>query len=348
MQMSMLLRTASTARNALARGRVGAGHLGGLCVGAVRPMGATVQATQPGGREDKPEAALRHKLDDGRTLDGIEYCPYTKTSQTYDQRRVNPGINVVLGSMLQSPWPLKEQDFLDVGCGTGSWLQQMHGQVRSLSGIDYNEGMLGKAMTRFGNGEAHLQQGCAQDLPFEDERFHGCTMNQIIHHFSPADNFQEARDAIKECHRVLKPGGVLVINCSAPEQQRDGFWWLSLFPENSERMCTRFAPITTLRSHLADVGFEACAFTGGVVIPVNQTLMHPSRYLDGGVELAFDESYRNCDSSWEMPSAELNAGLEKLRGMMKDGSAESWLSERELLRQRTGQMTFLIARKPLD
>jgi len=251
--------------------------------------------------------------------------------------------------MLESPWPLEQQKLLDVGCGTGSFIEQVHKRFGSANGIDYNEGMLGKAMEKFGGkgDKVTLQQGCAQALPFEDQSFHGCTINQIIHHFSAADNFEEARLALLECYRVLKPGGVLVINTSAPEQQRDGFWWLSLFPENSQRMCARFPPIESLQGHLSDAGFEKCSATGGLVVPLWQTLMHRDLYLDGGLNLAFQKTYRDCDSSWEMPPEELEAGLATLRGMMEKGTADAWLAEREQLRLKSGQASFLIARKPL-
>lgn len=292
-------------------------------------------------------AVIREKHADGRTLDGTEYCPYTETSQTYDQRRTNPGLNVVLGSMLLSPWPLEEQTVLDVGCGTGSWLEQLLGKVGAARGIEYNEGMLARASERLQKRpNVEVQQGAAQQLPFQSESFHAVTMNQVIHHFNGGENYSEATEAFSEVYRVLKPGGVFVLNTSSPEQQRDGFWWLSLFPDNSERMMKRFPPIKSIQQSLAAIGFQGCPHTGGTVVPLGHTLMHPSRYLDRGFDLAFDKDYRNCDSSWEMPPEELEAGLQTLRSKIQDGSVHEWLQSREDLRMQTGQYTLLIVRKP--
>ena len=44
------------------------------------------------------------------------------------------------------------------------------------------------------------------------------------------------RAAIREFARVLKPGGVLVINTSATNQCREGFWFYHLVPEAAAKL----------------------------------------------------------------------------------------------------------------
>eukprot|EP00729_Bicosta_minor_P001585 gene1585-16481_t len=53
------------------------------------------------------------------------FCPYTETSNAYDQTRKNPGLNVIIGSCSLAPWPLSGQRLLDVGGGTGSFVEQV-------------------------------------------------------------------------------------------------------------------------------------------------------------------------------------------------------------------------------
>lgn len=302
-----------------------------------------------------PSTKSAHKADGESVLhtgfDGKkhEYCPYNETSKTYDQTRAPLGVNVFLGSLAlgDSAPPLAEQRVLDIGCGTGTFMCAIEGKVGELSGMDYSEGMLSQAKANL-RGNAPLCQGSADSLPFESASFDACSMNQVVHHFPKADDYSFLIKSFEEAFRVLKPGGVFHINTSAPEQQRDGFWWLSLFPEASEKMMARFPPIARIKKCLTLVGFEVNA--DSVVVPVERTLMAESVYLAKGLSSAFDASYRNGDSSWSMAenTNELEAGLQKLQEMQKAGTAAAWLAERETLRKKTGQATFVTVRKPLQ
>lgn len=213
-----------------------------------------------------------------------------------------------------------------------------------ICGVEYNDGMLEQAVSRFGSS-INLVQGAAQALPHPDASFDLVTINQVIHHFSETNDFHDLQQALQEVHRVLKAGGRLVVCTSTPEQQRDAFWWLSLFPTASEKMSKRFPPLETLLRHMASSGLEVSS--EGVIVPLHRPLMHPELYLNGGIDLAFDPEYRKCDSSWEMiEEDELQKGLQEIRSMKASGQAEAWLQHREQLRKSIGQATFVIASKP--
>jgi ubiquinone/menaquinone biosynthesis C-methylase UbiE len=279
---------------------------------------------------------------DGRTF---EYCPYDTTSKTYNQTRAPLGLNVFLGSACMSSWPLNEQKLVDIGCGTGTFLNAVKSKVGHVTGMDYSEGMLQQAKSLLGDS-ATLLLGSADSLPFENEQFHCAAFNQVIHHFPKEDDFGFVARALEESFRVLKPGGVLWINTSTPEQQRDAFWWLALFPKASQMICSRFPPISVLKRHLKSAGFEVDA--DSVAVPLERSLMAENKYLEKGVHSAFEATYRAGDSSWSMAenSGELEEGLSKLRSMIDKGTAGDWLEEREELRLSMGQATFITARKP--
>jgi len=272
-----------------------------------------------------------------------EYCPYDETSKSYDQTRAPLGLNIFRGSMCALETPMHEQKLLDIGCGTGTFLERIKGNVQEAVGLEYNDGMIGEAQKRL--KDVKLVQGSADTLPFADASFDVCTINQVIHHFPMDENYAFNKRACAEAFRVLKPGGIFVINTSMPEQQRDSFWWLSLFPKASSAICDRFPTMEVLREHLNVAGFVIDA--DSVAVPLHRTLMAESKYLEHGVKGGFMSSYRAGDSSWAMTEnfGELAEGLETLQKMMDDGTSDAWLKEREALRMQKGQATFITAYK---
>jgi ubiquinone/menaquinone biosynthesis C-methylase UbiE len=279
-----------------------------------------------------------------------EYCPYTETSKNYDETRAPLGLNIALGSMSLNDKPLNEQHLLDIGCGTGTFLDAVKDKVATVSGLEYNDGMIGQARARLGNSTKiqKLVQGSADMLPFQDESFDVCTINQVIHHFPTDNNYVFCLKTFQEAYRVLKPGGTFVVNTSTPEQQRDAFWWLSLFPRASDAICSRFPPLEVLKSHMKAANFEFTA--DSVTTPLHRPLMAENKYLLHGVKAGFMPEYRCGDSSWAMAEnfGELDEGLKTLQKMIDEGTAEEWLAGRESLRKSMGQATFVTVRKSLN
>jgi len=275
-----------------------------------------------------------------------EYCPYTETSKKYDETRAPLGLNIALGSMCLNKKPLHEQHLLDIGCGTGTFLGRVKDKVGLVAGLEYNDGMIEQAKKLLGSS-TKLIQGSADSLPFDDASFDVCTMHQVLHHFPDDDNYAFSLRSFQEAYRVLKPGGVFVLNTSTPEQQRDAFWWLSLFPRASEAQCKRFPPLEVLKAHMQAAKFEFNA--DSVTVPLHRSLMAENKYLEHGVKSGFEPEYRAGDSSWSMAEnfGELEDGLKKLQEMIDKGTADYWLEGREQLRKSMGQATFIAVRKPV-
>ncbi len=103
---------------------------------------------------------------------------------------------------------------LDAGCGTGGMLERLRQTEPgwSCSGLDFSEGALAHARAR---GLVELRQGSVDALPYADESFDVVVSLDVLY-FAGVD---EAR-AMKEFYRVLKPGGVLVLNLPAFEVLR--------------------------------------------------------------------------------------------------------------------------------
>lgn len=107
---------------------------------------------------------------------------------------------------------IKEEDLVaDVGCGTGIFLKiakEKYPKTRFV-GIDPDAGTLAVAKGRFtrSNLQIELKQAFAESLPLHNESVDTCFSTLTLHHMPNEIKLQ----AIKEMHRVLKPGGVAVI-----------------------------------------------------------------------------------------------------------------------------------------
>lgn len=112
---------------------------------------------------------------------------------------------------------------LDVGCGNGSYLKQMKSLGWEVIGLDPDRAA---SQNTKGNGMTIINCG-VEDNPFKNETFDAITMNHVIEHL------YEPLLALKECYRILRPGGLLWI--ATPNIQSLGFSifnsnWLHLDP----------------------------------------------------------------------------------------------------------------------
>ncbi|MGC4376287.1 demethylmenaquinone methyltransferase [Fictibacillus sp. Mic-4] len=106
---------------------------------------------------------------------------------------------------------VKEGDkALDVCCGTGDWsiaLSQAVGETGKVVGLDFSRNMLKVGQEKIDKLQlknVELRYGNAMELPFEDNSFDVVTIGFGLRNVP--DYFQ----AVKEMHRVVKPGGKVV------------------------------------------------------------------------------------------------------------------------------------------
>ena len=79
----------------------------------------------------------------------------------------------------------------------------------TITGLDADPGALEIARNRLtsANQYVSLQQGFAQDMPFESATFDMAVSSLFFHHL----NRRQKLEVLNEIHRVLKPGGQLHI-----------------------------------------------------------------------------------------------------------------------------------------
>jgi ubiquinone/menaquinone biosynthesis C-methylase UbiE len=116
------------------------------------------------------------------------------------------GMRTITGRLLDRHLQDRQhRRILDVGCGTGSmlsWLER-YADPQRIVGIDLSRHALGFCQER---RLRRLAQASITQLPFPDECFDLVTCADVLQHL-PRDGSD--RQAIVECRRVLRPGGLV-------------------------------------------------------------------------------------------------------------------------------------------
>jgi len=138
---------------------------------------------------------------------------FTRWSESYDRCILQwlvfgPSHRAIIGRIAArcGDGPLK---VLDVGCGTGIFgarIRQALPRAR-VWGVDLVAGMLAKGADRWRHhaGDLLPVQGDSERLPFTPGAFDVVTCANSFHHYPRQDR------AVAEMHRVLRPGGLLIL-----------------------------------------------------------------------------------------------------------------------------------------
>lgn len=271
------------------------------------------------------------------------YENYTQKSRNYDKTREPVGTEVSVGCFAHAPVPLDQTVILDAGCGTGNYSQAMLDYVGRIEAVDMNPGMLEVAAQKLAEakdeGRISFHSARIDELPFEDEHFDGVMINQVLHHL-PDDatlGFPAHRRVFAEFARVLKPGGVLVVNTCSQEQLRHGYWQYSLIPEAVDALRSRYVPLDELTEILSDSGF---AYRGRFA-PVDAPVQGES-YFDPRGPLS--KEWRDGDSIWSLVSENrLDRTISRIQHLDERGKLEAYMARNDALRPHVGQAMILFA-----
>jgi ubiquinone/menaquinone biosynthesis C-methylase UbiE len=94
---------------------------------------------------------------------------------------------------------------LDVGCGDGNYTIPAAEKTGFAIGLDPSEAMLDAAQRRQARGETAYVQGTGEMLPFANASFDAVLIVTVLCFLS------NPQALLQEAHRVLRPGGRLVI-----------------------------------------------------------------------------------------------------------------------------------------
>ena len=150
---------------------------------------------------------------------------------------------------------------LDVGCGEGRHIfgiMQEHPEMKCI-GLDMDNDSLHKAEEGYeyfksiSNVGAEFLKGSAYSLPFLDNSLDLIVCSEVLEHL------HQYNDAVKEIHRVLKPGGKFYASVPASWPEKI-CWALSKDYQNQPGGHLRIFNQSGLVSEIEESGFKFLSF----------------------------------------------------------------------------------------
>ena len=145
---------------------------------------------------------------------------------------------------------------LDVGCGEGRHIfgiMQNYPEMKCI-GLDMDDDSLVKAEEGYeffesiSNAGAEFLKGSAYSLPFQNNSLDLIVCSEVLEHL------HQYNDAVKEIHRVLKPGGKFYASVPASWPEKI-CWALSKDYQNQPGGHLRIFNQSKLVSEISEVGF---------------------------------------------------------------------------------------------
>jgi len=140
---------------------------------------------------------------------------FDRAADRYDEtRRFTPEASRATVDLLHAELPAGEP-CLEIGIGTGLIALPLQDAGVGMVGVDLSAAMLRKLAEKSGGRPAFpVVRGDATRLPFRDGAFGGGIARHVLH------LIPRWQDAVAELIRVVRPGGVLLLNIGTTE----GLW----------------------------------------------------------------------------------------------------------------------------
>jgi ubiquinone/menaquinone biosynthesis C-methylase UbiE len=204
--------------------------------------------------------------------------------------------------------PTQESRIMDLGCGTGRFAIPLARRFGcNVTGVDSSLAMLDKARQKSGGELVAWQQGDADHLDFGEESFDVVFMSHLLHHVA------SPLGTLKECHRVVRPGGSVLVRYGAIEHIRGDVEHV-FFPETLAIDEPRSFSIAQLEAWMNSAGFSRVNTT----TITQRTYESPDQHLQTAITKG--------TSVMTMISQEAHAaGVERMRKYVAEKGDDPWL-----------------------
>lgn len=258
---------------------------------------------------------------------------YNKIGTDYNRtRKADPLLTEKLLFHLN---PNKKGTYLDIGCGTGNYTNELQKSGIKCIGIDPSEKMLGKA--KLINSEIEWKVGSAEQTRLPTNSVDGIIASLTIHHW------YDLQKGFSELHRILKPNGKIVIFTSIPKQMK-GYWLNHYFPKMLLDSMIQMPTLSQVETAMTNNGFT---INSNDIYDIKPDLEDKFLYCGKhNPELYFDPKIRHGISSFSSLAnkTEIEQGLLELRKDIDNGRIKSIIKSYE---NDFGDYLFVIGKKPV-
>jgi len=178
---------------------------------------------------------------------------------------------------------------VDLGCGRGEWLELAGELGFDTCGVDLDDGMLAACRERGLNARKADAIGALQALP--DESTTLVSAFHLVEHLP----FNEVRTLVREALRVLKPGGLLILETPNPENLLVSSSDFYLDPSHERPM----------PSGLLGFVVEHAGFLRNKVVRLQASAGRPTAVKDGLIGVLYDVSFDYSIVAQKNASAEV-------------------------------------------
>jgi ubiquinone/menaquinone biosynthesis C-methylase UbiE len=235
--------------------------------------------------------------------------------------------------LLQLLRPNKSGHYLDIGCGTGNYTNELQQNGYRAIGLDPSDQMLTEARKK--NKSISWRLGTAENTGLEDRSVDGIIGSLTIHHWS------SLTDAFTELSGILKSSSRIVIFTATPDQMK-GYWLNHYFPKMLKASIDQMPTFERVKEAMEGAGIEVLNTEKYFVKPDLQ-----DHFLYCGKQrpaLYFKEEVRRGISSFSSLAnqQEVEAGLMELRNDIASGKINSVI---ESYQNNEGDYLFVVGEK---
>lgn len=236
---------------------------------------------------------------------------YDRVAPAYNRRYELGDYAVIERALLAFAGERRPQRVLEVGCGTGHWLQRLSTHGFEVAGVDASRGMLEGARKRIPT--FHLVRAVAECLPFVEGSFDLVVCINALHHFPGKPAF------FREARRVLKPeGGLLTVGLD-PHTGLDRWYIYDYFERALQTDLQRYPSAASIRQCLMDAGFRDARTEVAEHLPSRREASEA--WAQGVLEKSFTSQLS------VMADAEYQRGLAAIRAAMDAAASRDELLE---------------------
>jgi ubiquinone/menaquinone biosynthesis C-methylase UbiE len=147
--------------------------------------------------------------------------------------------------------PEQSETLLDAGCGTGINILRLHSRVKEIFGVDFSSGSLERCKRRIqeqGVKNASVQEASVTAIPLPTCSVDKILCMSVLHYL----NDEEARQALTEFVRVVRPSGIIVFHV----KNLSSLYWATLRPAKKLKALLKKGRLT---EHVRDFQWYADA-----------------------------------------------------------------------------------------